>query len=372
MTDEWEPAAPSRQGQPAQRSQKRFDLIPFSKIVLGTAPAYLVKGLLPRLGLAVVWGPPKCGKSFFIFDLMMHVALGWPYRERRVKQGAVVYCALEGCEGFRSRIEAFRVAKLGDWGGDVPFYLSPTPLNLFADHTALATSIRKQITGRTPAAIVIDTVNRSLNGSESDDKDMGNYIKAADWLRDAFQCLVLVIHHSGVDASRPRGHTSLAGAVDAQIAVKKDGAGNVVGAVEFMKDGPEGERVTSRLVSTEVGTDDDGEAITSCVVEPVDDDLRPTAGTTDKPKKVLPDRQRLGLDVLIDCSLSYGKPLPASHGIPGNPRAVEASKWRDALFSRGVLDRDAKNPREDFARVKRSLLAKRLAGERDGLVWAVS
>ena len=58
----------------------RLALVPFDQIRLDTAPAYLVKGLVPREGLTVVWGPPKCGKSFWTFDLTMHVALGRPYR----------------------------------------------------------------------------------------------------------------------------------------------------------------------------------------------------------------------------------------------------------------------------------------------------
>jgi len=55
---------------------KHFELIPFDKIAIDTTPAYLVKGIVPRIGLCVFWGPPKCGKSFLVFDLMMHVALG--------------------------------------------------------------------------------------------------------------------------------------------------------------------------------------------------------------------------------------------------------------------------------------------------------
>ena len=69
---------------------------------------YLVKGIIPRAGLVVVWGPPKCGKSFWTFDLVMHVALAWDYRGRRVQHGAVVYLALEGGKGFEARVEAFR------------------------------------------------------------------------------------------------------------------------------------------------------------------------------------------------------------------------------------------------------------------------
>ncbi len=362
MADNGAPWAPYDAASPA----KRFDLVPFDRIVPGSAPAYLVKGLLPRVGLAVMWGPPKCGKSFLAFDLAMHVALGWPYRDRRVQQGAVVYCALEGAEGFKARVEAFRQAKLAEGAAGPPFFLSPTSLNLVADHAALAGSIRAQLGALAPACIVVDTLNRSLTGSESDDRDMGAYIKAADALRDAFGCLVLVVHHCGHDGSRPRGHSSLGGAVDALIAVKKDGE-TVTATLERCKDGPEGVTIVSRLAAVEIGTDDDDDPITSCVVEPAEDG--PRAAAAPKGPK-LPDRVRLGLSVLVDCALSFGEPLPAAYGIPGNPRAVRAAAWRDELFRRGVLDRDAKNPREDFARVKRALMARQLAGERDELVWA--
>ncbi len=80
-----------------------------------------VRGLLPMFGLAVAWGPPKCGKSFLIFDLLMHVALGWAYQGRRVEQGVVVYAALEGAQGFEARAVAFQNAHLDSHDGEVPF-----------------------------------------------------------------------------------------------------------------------------------------------------------------------------------------------------------------------------------------------------------
>jgi AAA domain len=63
-------------GQNGEKNSLRFQLKPFDAITLSTEPNYLVKGILPRTGLAVIWGPPKCGKSFWTFDIVMHVALG--------------------------------------------------------------------------------------------------------------------------------------------------------------------------------------------------------------------------------------------------------------------------------------------------------
>jgi len=241
--------------------QRRFNLVRFDQIQIPTDPAYLVKGLIPREGLCVAWGPPKCGKSFWVYDVVMHIACGWEYRDRKVKRGPVVYIACEGERGLGARTEAYRQEKAPV---DADFYLLTTRLDLIGEHKTLIADIAAQV-GH-PVAVVIDTLNRSLRGSESHDDDMGDYVNAADAIREAFACTVIIIHHCGIEGSRPRGHTSLTGACDAQIAVKKDRSGTVTCTVEYMMDGPEGDEISSKLEVVDVGTDDDGDAIASCVV----------------------------------------------------------------------------------------------------------
>jgi hypothetical protein len=52
----------------AKRSSGRaIPIIAFNEIKLGVKRRYLVAFLIPLVGLAVVWGPPKSGKSFSIF-----------------------------------------------------------------------------------------------------------------------------------------------------------------------------------------------------------------------------------------------------------------------------------------------------------------
>jgi hypothetical protein len=191
--------------------------------------------VIPNSGLIAVWGPPKCGKSFWVFDLVMHVALGWPYRGRRVQQGPVVYCAFEGAEGFKDRAEAYR--RKHTIPETVPFYLIATNAKLVRDQKALIESIAGQIGDLPPVCVVLDTLNRSIDGSESKDVDMGAYLDAADAIDEAFACAVLIVHHCGVDGSRPRGHTSLTGNIVSQLAVKRDAEKNVIVEVEAMKDG---------------------------------------------------------------------------------------------------------------------------------------
>ena len=137
--------------------------------------------------------------------------------------------------------------------------------------------------------MVLDTLNRSLAGSESSDTDMSNYVRAADAIRDAFGCAVLIVHHCGINDSRPRGHTSLTGAADAQIAVRRDINGNIGVTVEFLKDGEAGETIASKLESVEVGTDEDGDTITSCVVVEADQ----ATATTAKGPRLTPNQSTM-------------------------------------------------------------------------------
>ena len=82
-------------------------------------------------------------------------------------------------------------------------------MDLIKEHPDLIAAIRDLEAA--PVAVVLDTLNRSLTGSENSDEDMGAYIKATDAIREAFDCSVLVVHHCGINDSRPRGHTSLTG-----------------------------------------------------------------------------------------------------------------------------------------------------------------
>src|SRR6266436_2555709 len=109
---------------------RHFSLVPFHQLIPGTASTYLVKGLIPRNGIVAVWGPPKCGKSFWAFDLALHSALGWDYRSRRVIRGATVYCAFEGAEGYKARAAAFRQAHNIAADLVLPFYLVPVRIDL--------------------------------------------------------------------------------------------------------------------------------------------------------------------------------------------------------------------------------------------------
>jgi hypothetical protein len=209
----------------------------------------------------------------------MHVALGWDYRGRKIKQGPVVYCAFEGGTGFKKRCLAWRQKFLESHEEPVPFYLQPMRLDLVREGERLIEAIRCQ--NIAPVIVTLDTLNRSLVGSESKDEDMSAYIAIADRIREEFHCAVIVVHHCGVETTRPRGHTSLGGAADAQHAVKRIGKTSTL-TVEFMKDGEEGAVLSSQLEIIDLYLAPDLDPITSCVLVPADDNA--VAKAAEEPK----------------------------------------------------------------------------------------
>jgi hypothetical protein len=344
----------------------RFRLVAFRDIKLSSSAVYLVRGIIPREGLVVVYGAPKCGKTFKVTDIAFHIALGWEYRGRRVTQGTVVYIACEGERGLAARVEAFRRARLQEAGEDVPFYLLTTRLDLAVEHPALIADIRAQLGDRPCAAIVIDTLNRSLGGSESSDEDMSAYVKGADAIREAFRCAVIVIHHCGLDDKRPRGHTSLTGAADAQIAVKRDDSDVIVATVEYMKDGEAGSEFRSRLEVVELDDDEDGEAVTSCVIQAVEG-----GDSRAKRRKPPTGAAKLGLEKLHECIIDLGRSAPASDRVPAGVIGVTLTQWRDYLARDAIINPEG-GYREQFRRIRVTLETGGFIGVAEDFVWPVT
>jgi AAA domain len=332
-TEARKPTAAEANGKTGYPQPSRIKLIRFDDLKPGTEPEYLVRGLIPRAGLIVVWGPPKCGKSFWTMDALLHVALGWEYHGRSVHSGAVVYCAFEGQSGYGKRAEAFRLKKLSTHLGPVPFHLVAAPMNFGAQYRELIDAIRLTLGIECrPVAVALDTLNRSLVGSESDDKDMAAYVRAADAVRETFGCAVIIVHHCGVDASRPRGHTSLTGAVDAQLAVKQDTAGNVIVQVEWMKDGEDGDTVASRFEVVEVGTDSTGQLIKSCILVPAND---VSAAASVKAKR-MPRTAQTAMRALKEAIMECGEAAPTSNHIPADAKVTTIDQWRTYAYKLGI------------------------------------
>ncbi len=265
-------AATGTYGPYPTKAPRLFKLLSFEELSDIQAPRDLVQGLLPGGGAFVFYGDSNTGKSFFMLDLCSCVATGRKFRGCEVDQGAVVYIALEGMFGMKKRVEALK--REGRLTPGTPFFLCFSPVNLLdPTHVAeLVETVREAAAraGTTCRLVVIDTMSRAMaGGNENSSEDMTRAIATIDQVKDQTGASVGIVHHSGKDAGKgSRGHSSLRGAVDAELEIiqKKDEKISIV-RVKKLRDLGDGPPMPFSLKPVHVGIDDRGNPVFSCVVQ---------------------------------------------------------------------------------------------------------
>ena len=182
---------------------------------------WIVKNMVPRAGLGVIYGDPGAGKTAATVDLMMHVAAGREYRGRRVEQAAVVYVILEGHHGVTNRVVAARehLAVKG-----APFAIVPVSADFRdVDNASKAAAVAHELTKAAPTmpvVVCVDTFQAALGagGSDCDPRDVGALLEAVKAQIVVPGMTALFVHHSGKDKSRgARGWSGLNAALDFEL-----------------------------------------------------------------------------------------------------------------------------------------------------------
>jgi AAA domain len=262
----------------AQPQATPFPVDTITSLMNSVARCTLVKGFAGRGELVLFYGPPKHGKTFIASHFAISVAVGanWFSRKCKAPEGFVLYCALEGGSGMRQRLQAIlqHDPALGNRITEQNLIILRQRIDLRqAEHVErLIATIAKHEhdTGLPCLLVVVDTVARALgSGSDADPKDMAALISAADTVRQAGSKPTLaLVHHAGKDVNRgPRGRSDLPGAIDTCVLVERldNGAGNRA-TCEYAKDDPDVWAIDFRLEQVELGKDEDGDPITTCVL----------------------------------------------------------------------------------------------------------
>lgn len=251
---------------PREAEMADLGLIPMGQFRHGGGLKWFIRDVLPQAGLAVIYGPPGAGKSFFAIDLCGAIARAAPWCTKKVRKGRVVYIAAEGREGLRKRADAYMLANglTDDDVADFLFY--PEAVNLITDEWKPFAKMVEAEGGCD--LLVVDTLAQSMaGGDENASQDMGRTIAACRRLHEELGCMVLLIHHSGKDAARgARGWSGLRGAVDAEIEVTADPESKShMARISKQKDGETGLEFPFKLHVVQLAPDEDGPR-DSCVV----------------------------------------------------------------------------------------------------------
>jgi hypothetical protein len=321
---------------------------------------WLVRGVLPETGFAAIYGPSGSGKSFLALVLCAAVAEGSEWFGRRVIAAPVTYCALEGEAGLSKRIRAWSVHNHRALPDRLRFIMQPLDMRQSTDIADLAAAV--QAAGGRGGLVVIDTLNRAAPGAdENASTDMGELIEAAKELQRRLSGLVLLVHHTGKDGTKGlRGHSSLYAALDAAIEVSRIDSRREWAAIKS-KDDAEGERTAFALRRVELGADEDGDQVTSCVVEP--DDSSPAIARP-VPRGKTQSVVYSAMKALLRDSKDFGKA-----GSPVGRPCVEV----EAVIP-VIADRLLCRPDQRQFQVRRALTAMTGEGEiyqtREGWIWA--
>jgi RecA/RadA recombinase len=252
------------------KSVGRFGPVPIYDLSLAPPMQWLIKGVLPRAELGVLFGASGSGKTFVALDLAFSVARGNAWRDRRTARGRVVIIAAEGAGGIGKRGEAYSRYHEFDLRG-IDLHVIPAAPN-FLDNDDIS-EVMAEIGNIGPVdLVIIDTFAQVTPGAnENTSEDIGRALANLKLLYGVTNAMNLVVAHAGKDLSKGvRGWSGLKAAADVQIEVLRHENGDREIIIEKMKDGEDGIRWGFKLEVVEVGIDYDGDIITSCVAVPTE------------------------------------------------------------------------------------------------------
>lgn len=182
---------------------------------------WIVDGLVPA-GLTFIAGRPKIGKSWLALELAQSVAVGKDFLERKVRQGSVIYLALEDSPG---RIRK-RMLTQG-WSGNEPVHFCPH--FSFKDTDQAVNELRQKIEETGAVLVVIDSLRAALQDTAIDENDarVANLLYPfASLAQEQGVAIVFVHHHTKLQMRDPgldlRGSSAIFAAADAVIGLYRE------------------------------------------------------------------------------------------------------------------------------------------------------
>jgi hypothetical protein len=241
-------------------------------LALDTDVFWVIKDILPRGTMVMVYGRGGCGKTYLLASTAIGIASG-RWFDHDAEKGAVLYCAFERPEDAEDRLAALR--DRFEFKG-LPIALMKMPGRPLDDATAdeiiAAAKVLITATGLPVRAIMIDTVAAALGGNREDDEGLGRLRLCGERIHAETGAMVFWAHHEGkADNMGPRGHTTLSDAYLVWWHVEEREAGSRVVHVGKANRGPVHVPLFAfRLAPFSAGRDKRGKSIDLCEVQVTD------------------------------------------------------------------------------------------------------
>lgn len=244
-------------GAQEQQPTRRIRFLPDSEYENRPPRQWLIPSILPKSGIAMVFGPPGCGKSFLTMAWSLCIASGTPWLGHPVVQGPVAYIAGEGSFGLGPRIKTWKCHHSFTGDSGVQWFDETIMLQDSGNLSELLIAFAEDFT-TPPALVVIDTLSRCSGGAdENSNTEMAKVIASADVIQQQFHCSVLIVHHAGKDRDRgPRGASSLIGNTETIIEVAPTDEGCKVICYK-QKDAPKFDPINLKLKCVQYGQEEE-------------------------------------------------------------------------------------------------------------------
>lgn len=364
-----------RKPQASSGAPTGFRFVPVRDLLSQPAPIeYLVRNTIEAGSLCQLFGASTAGKSFVALDWCACIACGVDWHDKTTRQGTVFYIAGEGHAGLGRRMRAWEIQNEIALA-DAPLFFSTAPAALMdAGNAANVAEAVKALAAEhgAPALIVVDTLARNLgNGEESSNSDIGTFINNIDvMLRRAFDCSVLIVHHSGWQEShRSRGASALRAAMDHEFRLDMFDNGSRELHVTKSKEGeiPPPMPLELKQVALTDWCTPDGEIMTSAVMVPTD------RVEGKRKENRLKGARKIAFDSLNITLTRDGEPasedIKKEFGLLTPARVVHEDVWREHTYNAGISDGETDAKKKAFQRARKDLIDQGFVVTWNGYYW---
>lgn len=183
---------------------------------------WLVRDVFHGGEIIILWGESQAGKTALLLDMVAAIASGSDWAGHPVTRTNVIYVALEGQIGVRTRVQALEHDRGVSHLDGIHYVFNPCNVASEADVNELALTALKH----DAKFIVIDTLSASIAGmaEENSNSAMAGVIANVQRLTQMTGAAVLLVHHCGNDPKRgARGAYALHANPDVSIEVGRSG-----------------------------------------------------------------------------------------------------------------------------------------------------
>lgn len=281
-------------------SRREFELTPIDDGRADTPLDWVVKGYVERSATTVFYGYSGTAKTFILLHLALCIVTGMSFYGHKTKKGAVIIAAGEGTRSLKRRIRAWQqhhrplapeerenLLFMAHGGRHVTMRVldGSREGNTSSLIGSLGTLIETHNEARPDMpvrAVIFDTMATTFGMFEETNEQISKAISAVNHeLAHPYGCAVIACHHTGKDQTRgARGGYSLVCDADAVYLVRRADlpedkfpdtpfnyeTNNILLECKKMKDAEAPAEIKIGAYRVILGTDDDGEPITSLAV----------------------------------------------------------------------------------------------------------